>query len=573
MRRTKTFYITAMICSIFILFFYCALYFKPVYSTQEDTTISFYQLDSGWSYLDGAETIFSDTFPDSVPADETSSATITTILPDEISSSDVLQFHTGHCNVWVSIDGTLVYENTAEAFRISKTNGNVSHFIRLKPEMAGKELSITYQNCYGGDSIHLYKISFGNERDILYHLITSKLPAFVICALMFAIGLICLVCYIIFRKQLSASFSLLWLSLFAIAFSCWSGFETQMMVIMFPYHLAFSWFTFVSLKFIPIPVIVFVAYTYQSKPSRWSRFLVVLSGIDIIGTCLLQYCGILDFKETLVFTHFIFILMIIWIFMLFLSKIRAVKIRMAGRPIVRPRSLSLNQMHIIFIPTLAVTVILDFASYYFMLNEDSARFSRIALMIYILGLAIMIVQNSLDLQKRKEKEEALREMAATDPLTKLKNRASFEKDIAAITGKEQLSYGIAMFDLNKLKYFNDVHGHSMGDYYIIICSEILQDIFCSYGNIYRIGGDEFCAILKNITPEKYEQLSPLIASRLNALHQPIFEYHMEVADGYAPFDSKQDHSLLNTMERADVKMYTNKQAMKAAAQKAQEQKA
>lgn len=569
MNRTKIFYITALICNIFILFFYSSLYFKPVYSTQEDTGVSFFQLTNGWSYQDETKQVVDGMFPKSVRTDEQSSATLTTILPAEITASDVLQFHTSHCNVWVYVDDTLIYENTAKAFTISKTPGSVSHFIRLSPDMAGKSLSITYQNCYGGDSIHLYKILFGNEKDILYHLIVSKLPAFVICALMFAIGVICLLCYMIFRKQLSSSFSLLWLALFAITFSCWSGFETQMMVIMFPYHLAFSWFTFVSLKFISIPIIVFVAYTYQNKPSRWSDFLVALSGIDILGTCILQYCGILDFKETLWFTHFIFLLTILWIFILFISKIHAMRNHPSSPSILPSRSFSLNQLHIVFIPALAVTVILDFASYYFMLNEDSARFSRIALMFYIVALAFMIVQNALDLQKRKEREEALREMASTDPLTKLKNRTSFEKDIASISKKEQLSYGIAMFDLNKLKYFNDVHGHSMGDYYIIICSEILQDIFCSYGNIYRIGGDEFCAVLKDISMKEYEQLSPLIASRLNALHQPIFEYHMEVADGYALFDTKQDHSLLNTMERADVKMYTKKQKMKAAAEKKQ----
>ena len=176
----------------------------------------------------------------------------------------------------------------------------------------------------------------------------------------------------------------------------------------------------------------------------------------------------------------------------------------------------------------------------------------------------MTVRNALDLARTREKAQDLKEMAVTDPLTKLKNRASFEKDLAAIPEKEYDSYGIAMFDLNNLKYFNDVHGHSTGDYYIIICSEILQDIFYSYGTVYRIGGDEFCAVMKSVSPEKYAQLGPMISAKLAALHQSIYNYRMEVSDGYAVFDIQQDKTLLHTMERADKAMYAKKQAMKKA---------
>ncbi|MBO5278655.1 MAG: GGDEF domain-containing protein [Lachnospiraceae bacterium] len=568
MHRTKIFYIAAMLCSAFVLYLFCAFYFKSAYN-EYDTT--FYGLDSGWSYQDGDDMVFTDSLPSNLSTDDTFCATVSAILPGKILDSDILQFHTGHCNVWVYVDDVLIYENTAERFPISKTNGSVCNFVPLDSDMAGKSFSITYQSCYSKDSIQTYPVFFGNERDILYHLIISKLPAFIICTLTFAIGLIGLLCYVVFRKQLgSSSVSLFWLSLFAIAFSSWSGFETQLLVILFPYHLAFSWFTFVYLKLIPIPIIVFMGYTYHVEQSRWLKLLISLSCFDIVVNSALQYLGILDFKETLIFTHLIFLLTIVWIFVLFVSGLRKMKEQRANKENseqAKPRFFSLSQLYIFFIPTLAVTVMLDFISYYFVASEDSSRFSRITLIAYIIGLTIMLVQNSLESQKLKEKEDSLREMAATDPLTKLKNRASFEKDVAVLPDNELSSYGIAMFDLNKLKYFNDVHGHSMGDYYIIICSEILQDIFCPFGNVYRIGGDEFCAVIKDISPEKYAQLSPMIASRLGALHQTMFEYRMEVADGYAAFDSKLDKSLLHTMERADKQMYTKKQAMKAAEKK------
>ncbi len=341
------------------------------------------------------------------------------------------------------------------------------------------------------------------------------------------------------------------------------------MVLLIPYHLVFSWYTILSLKLVPIPAIMFISYTYHAEHLFLCKFLVFLSGLDIIITSILQYLGIFDFKQTLPVTHGILALSTLWIFGLSISKLlkQAKNLKNKEQYTIKLKNIKLlhaKHFHVIFILVLAITVILDFISYYLMLSSDSARFSRLALLAYIIALAIKIVQDSLDLQKTKEKADNLEKIAATDPLTKLKNRASFEQDIQNIPVLERQSYGIAMFDLNRLKYFNDVYGHSAGDYYIIICSEIIQDIFSPYGTVYRIGGDEFCAILKDVSIESYKKIASMITIHIQNLCQVIPEYHMEVADGYAIFNARLDKSILHTVERADQEMYQKKQAMKTA---------
>lgn len=542
MRWSKSLYTGALILSVFILFLYSAVYFSSVYT--DKTEQSFYAMDGGFTSS----------------ADTGGIITMSGTLPDTIADSDILQFYTSHYNVWVYVDNALIYENTAERFAVSKTPGNVCHYVRLEPPMAGSDVTIVFQNVYHSAE-HISSILFGNERDILYSLITKRLPSYVISVLLFAIGCIGLLCYAIFHKQLpKSSTSLFWLALTSIVFAIWSGFETQMMAILLPHHLAFSWYTFVALKLLVIPVIMFIGHTCQKQESKTCKLLVTLSALDLVITSILQYIGAADFKETLGFTLAIILLAIIWIGSLFVSFIRRFP-KQSSHTIPR----TLNHFHILFVFVLSVTVIFDYVSYFFAVSSDTARFTRIVVLGYVIILVIIMIQNALDLERTREKTQDLREMAVTDPLTKLKNRASFEKDLAAISKKDQASYGIAMFDLNNLKYFNDVHGHSTGDYYIIICSEILQDLFCSYGNVYRIGGDEFCAVMKSVTPEKYAQISPMIAARLNALHQSIYNYRMEVSDGYAAFDPNLDTALLHTMERADKMMYEKKQAMKAAA--------
>ena len=143
------------------------------------------------------------------------------------------------------------------------------------------------------------------------------------------------------------------------------------------------------------------------------------------------------------------------------------------------------------------------------------------------------------------------------------DKKSLEKKLQQLQNADDtLNVGVMMFDLNNLKYFNDTHGHATGDYYIIVCSEIIQDIFGMYGKVYRIGGDEFCAVTEGVTEEEFMELRRGMNDRIEALNGRFFENKMSVASGYAAYDKKSDHDIHDTIKRADQKMYECKAAMK-----------
>ena len=143
------------------------------------------------------------------------------------------------------------------------------------------------------------------------------------------------------------------------------------------------------------------------------------------------------------------------------------------------------------------------------------------------------------------------------------DKKSLEKELLKLQNADDtLDIGVMMFDLNNLKYFNDTHGHATGDYYIIVCSEIIQDIFGMYGKVYRIGGDEFCAVTEGVTEEEFMELRRGMNDRIEALNGRFFENKMSVASGYAAYDKKSDHDIHDTIKRADQKMYECKAAMK-----------
>ncbi len=79
-----------------------------------------------------------------------------------------------------------------------------------------------------------------------------------------------------------------------------------------------------------------------------------------------------------------------------------------------------------------------------------------------------------------------------DSLTHLLNRRCFDSRF------QNLKYDsyIVIIDLNKFKEINDTQGHRFGDYILTEIAEIIKKAYHKHGICFRIGGDEFCVIVK-----------------------------------------------------------------------------
>lgn len=103
---------------------------------------------------------------------------------------------------------------------------------------------------------------------------------------------------------------------------------------------------------------------------------------------------------------------------------------------------------------------------------------------------------SRDIDEEKRKEENLVLMSNTDELTKLSNRHAYENAVAAIMEKGLTgTIRILSIDLNGLKIANDTKGHNAGDELLIATAECGRAAIEPFGRLYRVGGDEFAAIL------------------------------------------------------------------------------
>ncbi len=182
------------------------------------------------------------------------------------------------------------------------------------------------------------------------------------------------------------------------------------------------------------------------------------------------------------------------------------------------------------------------------------------------GILISLFLSSLrmrDLVMRKH-AEAERDR---DALTNVANKLAYDRTVDSINAKlkeQGFKFAVVIFDVNGLKLTNDTYGHDQGDKLLVRCCELIQASFPNTP-IYRIGGDEFVAV---VTGDDYANREKLIRE----FHESVDKSHEEapslledtsIAIGVAIFNPKRDHDYLSVFSRADAEMYDNKRVTKA----------
>ena len=155
-----------------------------------------------------------------------------------------------------------------------------------------------------------------------------------------------------------------------------------------------------------------------------------------------------------------------------------------------------------------------------------------------------------------------------DPLTGLRNTTSYKSWVADFDKKIKeggVSFGGAVFDINYLKEMNDTQGHIFGNELISTVAKIISDTF-KRSPVFRIGGDEFCVILKKRDLEDVNRLFEVFDSECARTYIEIDKNNIKIpisiAKGYAEFDPTKDTQFADVFERADCEMYANKRLMK-----------
>lgn len=99
--------------------------------------------------------------------------------------------------------------------------------------------------------------------------------------------------------------------------------------------------------------------------------------------------------------------------------------------------------------------------------------------------------------------------ARRDPLTGLFNRRALEETLPAILNDAlhfKRPVSVAMIDLDHFKEINDNHGHVFGDSVLTAFAAHLSQMSRKHDLLYRMGGEEFLAVLPDTTPAEAEEV-------------------------------------------------------------------
>lgn len=145
----------------------------------------------------------------------------------------------------------------------------------------------------------------------------------------------------------------------------------------------------------------------------------------------------------------------------------------------------------------------------------------------------------------RENADALEHSALYDQLTDCKNRKALDW---AYTDKleKYCPLAVVMCDLNGLKEINDQKGHDAGDKFIVQTAQTLKAVF-GKRHVYRLGGDEFIAVLPNITHLAFQKLLESAKSQLGA-----------TASLGTAINDTMDTDFESLLKAADAEMYENK---------------
>jgi len=211
---------------------------------------------------------------------------------------------------------------------------------------------------------------------------------------------------------------------------------------------------------------------------------------------------------------------------------------------------SLGGGRAVAVPVASVLVALGLESY-----DHFHRINLLAFALMSATLLLACVRMALAFLENQRMLATSRHEALTDALTGLHNRralmADLERDFATLSPANPRA--VILFDLDGFKLYNDTFGHPAGDSLLARLGRRLDETTRPYGTAYRLGGDEFCAVVR---PDR-AGLAPIVAATTSALSEEGEGFSVQVSHGSVnvPAETRQASEAL---QLADRRMYAEK---------------
>jgi diguanylate cyclase len=200
------------------------------------------------------------------------------------------------------------------------------------------------------------------------------------------------------------------------------------------------------------------------------------------------------------------------------------------------------------------------------MSKDTGADVTLAVAIAVLSLVTIgagVMGYLIDGQSRLAAMERLRQLALSDGLTGLPNRAHLNQRLAeeiATAAERDIKLGLGVIDVDDFKEINDLHGHVIGDEVLRVLAARMRSLADEHDDVFvaRMGGDEFMVLCRlsddRTLPILLAELRQTVA-RVIQLGADVLMPQISVGAAVFPDDAADAETLINN---ADLAMYRAK---------------
>lgn len=513
---------------------FIVLYLVGTYILKPDYT-QYYDL--------GAE--IEEIIPDEVVVVNESTKDYCFTITKESTTSRSIRFDSSHEMVEVYADEELTFERKTTNRFFGHTPGAAINVINLP--VGVKTVRIRLEEVYPDEQPFTHVFYYGNGMLMFDQLISESIWALMTSALIIAIGFLMYLFWLATRKRFLINESLKFFAWFAMLIGLWALLDTNYAIVMFKNRVLCSIISYFVIYLMVYPFLQFVRLYMNMEKDSLFKFVCVTSIVTPYVILLLQVFQIMSLRESSKAMHVLIVLGLSYTVWISIHQYR--------------RGLVVRKMGVFGFGAIFLLASIVYNVYLFYhgtsVGNNRGKFG-ILFFVFLIGM-----ENVIEAYERiNDGKQAVmyRQMAFTDVMTGLFNRSAFERWEESTS--DFRGFGIVTFDLNDLKKCNDTMGHAMGDKYITSVATLISDTFGHSGKCYRIGGDEFCVIIKDQSDGIIKELIDRYREKEHSYNAKSKDLQVGTSIGYAIY-ARNDASFEKTRDRADMMLYKNKQEIKA----------
>lgn len=481
------------------------------------------------------------------------------VIPRYDTTDDpTINLYSIHAAVKVSVDNEVIYQYGQDRYQEKKMLGYGRHFIPLGKNQMGKKLTIemhiSENNAFDGQQ----PVIISDGRKLISKDIAGKRFNLAISMFLIVFGVIIMILSMLMLKSSVNFIQTFCIAMFSFLVGCWTLCNMDLIEYFAPDLLVKTYMEYMTFYVLPLPFTYYFRDRLEKKgfPKLLKIYFKVLIIAEIafaVFTYTMQFFNIMHLPSFLSVAHIL--MMLAMLFIVFIN----IWARKNSQD-------SINCVMVGFAIAVILTVIeiarFNINKYFFGFSQNEySSTTCFAVLIIVISMLVDYGKKISQTLYRIAQQQLFKQMAYMDELTGLANRRKCEecmKELETHTEK----YCILCFDLNLLKKINDTYGHEKGDELIKRFADVLREVYSLYGITARTGGDEFVAILNNVSVQETEKLISDMLILIETKNKDEDILKLSTAYGYAMSDEVADSNPHIIYKLADDRMYEYKKKSK-----------